>query len=48
MAAAMALGAEGVNMGTRFCATVEAPIHEHIKQALVHASERDTNLIFEP
>lgn len=46
MAAAFALGAEGINMGTRFCATVEAPIHEHIKQALVNASERDTNLIF--
>lgn len=46
MAAAFALGAEGVNMGTRFCATVEAPIHEQIKQALVRASERDTKLIF--
>jgi len=46
MAAAFALGAEGINMGTRFCATVEAPIHQHIKQALVNASERDTNLIF--
>lgn len=46
MAAALALGAEGVNMGTRFCATVEAPIHADIKQALVRASERDTNLIF--
>ncbi len=46
MAAAMALGAEGVNMGTRFCATVEAPIHPAIKDALVRASERDTNLIF--
>jgi len=46
MAAAMALGAEGVNMGTRFCATVEAPIHDGIKQALVRAGERDTNLIF--
>lgn len=46
MAAALALGAEGVNMGTRFCATVEAPIHEKIKQALVRASERETNLIF--
>lgn len=46
MAAALALGAEGINMGTRFCATLEAPIHEHIKQALVNASERDTNLIF--
>lgn len=46
MAAAMMLGAEGVNMGTRFCATKEAPIHDAIKQALVNASERDTNLIF--
>lgn len=46
MAAAMMLGAEGVNMGTRFCATQEAPIHDNIKQALVAATERDTNLIF--
>ena len=46
MAAALALGAEGINMGTRFCATQEAPIHEHIKQALIHAGERDTQLIF--
>ena len=45
LAAALVLGAEGVNMGTRFCATREAPIHEHIKQALVNASERDTRLI---
>ena len=46
MAGAMALGAEGINMGTRFCATQEAPIHPNIKQALVEASERDTALIF--
>jgi len=46
LAAALALGAEGVNMGTRFCATMEAPIHSNIKQALVRASERETNLIF--
>ncbi len=46
MAAALVLGAEGVNMGTRFCATQEAPIHANIKQALVNATERDTNLIF--
>lgn len=46
MAAALALGAEGVSMGTRFCATAEAPIHEQIKQALVRATERDTQLIF--
>ncbi len=45
MAAALALGAEGINMGTRFCATKEAPIHDNIKQALVNASERDTRLI---
>ena len=46
MAAALALGADGINMGTRFCATVEAPLHDNIKQALVGASERDTQLIF--
>lgn len=46
LAAALALGAAGVNMGTRFCATSEAPIHDDIKRALVEASERDTRLIF--
>lgn len=46
LAAALVLGAEGVNMGTRFCATQEAPIHAEIKAALVRASERDTRLIF--
>jgi len=46
MAAALALGAEGINMGTRFCATREAPIHDAIKQALVEATERDTRLMF--
>ncbi len=46
MAAALALGAEGVNMGTRFCVTQEAPIHPKIKQAMVQSSERDTTLIF--
>lgn len=46
MAAALALGAEGVNMGTRFCATQEAPIHENIKKMMVEKTERDTNLIF--
>ena len=44
--AALALGADGINMGTRFCATQEAPIHEKFKQALVDANERDTELIF--
>jgi nitronate monooxygenase len=46
MAAALVLGAEGVNMGTRFQVTQEAPIHENIKKALVGANERDTKLIF--
>jgi NADH:quinone reductase (non-electrogenic) len=46
MAAAFAMGAEGINMGTRFCATQEAPIHNNVKQALVRGSERDTALIF--
>ncbi|WP_118137078.1 nitronate monooxygenase family protein [Oceanicella sp. SM1341] len=46
LAAALAMGAEGINMGTRFCATREAPIHENIKRALVAASEHDTRLIF--
>ncbi|HWS75342.1 MAG TPA: nitronate monooxygenase family protein [Quisquiliibacterium sp.] len=46
MAAALAMGCEGINMGTRFCATVEAPIHPNIKQAMVERGERDTNLIF--
>jgi len=46
LAAALALGAEGVNMGTRFMATVEAPIHQKIKQALVDAKITDTTHIF--
>jgi NADH:quinone reductase (non-electrogenic) len=44
--AALALGAEGINMGTRFCATKEAPIHDNVKQAYVENDERGTNLIF--
>lgn len=46
LVAALALGAEGVNMGTRFCATKEAPIHDAFKQALVKNDERATDLIF--
>lgn len=46
LVAALALGAEGINMGTRFCATKEAPIHENIKQAMVSGDERSTALIF--
>ncbi|MCY4187844.1 MAG: nitronate monooxygenase [Bryobacterales bacterium] len=45
LAAALALGADGMNMGTRFVATVECPVHDAVKQALVHASERDTRLL---
>ena len=46
MAAAFALGAEGINMGSRFVATKEAPVHENMKQAMVEADERQTELIF--
>ena len=45
LAAAIALGAEGINMGTRFMCTVEAPIHQNIKQAIVDAQETDTQLV---
>jgi len=45
LVASLALGAEGMNMGTRFIATQEAPVHENVKQALVEASELDTRLI---
>ncbi len=46
LAAALALGAEGINMGTRFCATKEAPIHQAFKDAMVANDERATDLIF--
>ena len=46
LVAALALGAQGINMGTRFCATREAPIHERVKEFLVNNDERATNLIF--
>ena len=45
LVAALALGAEGVNMGTRFCATVEAKIHENVKKKIVENTERDTVLV---
>jgi len=45
LVAALALGAEAVNMGTRFCATVEAKIHENVKQKIVENTERDTVLV---
>ena len=46
LVAALALGADGINMGTRFCATQEAPIHDGIKQAIVANDERATELMF--
>jgi nitronate monooxygenase len=46
LAAALALGADGISMGTRFMCTVESPIHQRIKAAIVAGSERDTELIF--
>jgi nitronate monooxygenase len=45
LVAALALGADGINMGTRFIATREAPVHDNVKNALVKASELDTRLI---
>ncbi len=45
LVAALALGADGINMGTRFIATTEAPVHQNVKDALVRASELDTRLI---
>ncbi|CAK7563142.1 MAG: hypothetical protein SEPTF4163_001001 [Sporothrix epigloea] len=46
LAAALCLGACGINMGTRFVCTVEAPVHHKIKEAIVHAQETDTMLAF--
>jgi NAD(P)H-dependent flavin oxidoreductase YrpB (nitropropane dioxygenase family) len=46
LVAALALGAEGINMGTRFCATQEAPIHDNVKAKYVENDERGTNVIF--
>ncbi|KAI9707616.1 MAG: hypothetical protein M1836_000577 [Candelina mexicana] len=45
LAAALSLGAEGINMGTRFMCTVEAPIHQKVKEAIVDAQETDTELV---
>ena len=45
LAAALSMGADGINMGTRFIATKEAPVHQNVKEALVAASELDTELI---
>jgi nitronate monooxygenase len=48
LVAALSLGAEGMNMGTRFMATKEAPIHDNVKQALLAATELDTRLVMRP
>ncbi|WP_416401899.1 NAD(P)H-dependent flavin oxidoreductase [Alicycliphilus denitrificans] len=48
LVAALALGAEGINMGTRFLATAEAPVHPNVKQAILEASELDTRLVMRP
>jgi NADH:quinone reductase (non-electrogenic) len=48
LVAALSLGADGMNMGTRFIATKEAPVHQHVKQALLAATELDTRLVMRP
>jgi len=48
LVAALAMGAEGMNMGTRFIATKEAPVHQNVKDAIVAASELDTRLVMRP
>ena len=48
LVASLAMGAEGINMGTRFIATQEAPVHENVKQAILAANELDTRLIMRP
>ena len=48
LVASLAMGAEGMNMGTRFIATKDAPVHENVKQAILSASELDTRLVMRP
>lgn len=48
LVASLSLGAEGINMGTRFLATKEAPVHENVKNAILAASELDTRLVMRP
>lgn len=48
LVASLAMGADGINMGTRFLATKEAPVHSAVKQAIVEASELDTRLVMRP
>ena len=48
LVASLAMGAEGMNMGTRFLATKEAPVHDNVKNAILQATERDTRLVLRP
>jgi len=48
LVASLAMGAEGMNMGTRFIATKEAPVHQNVKDAIVNATELDTRLVMRP
>jgi len=48
LVASLAMGAQGMNMGTRFIATKEAPVHDNVKQAILQASELDTRLVMRP
>ena len=48
LVASLAMGAEGMNMGTRFVVTEEAPVHENVKEAILNASELDTRLVMRP
>ena len=48
LVASLALGADGINMGTRFIATLEAPVHDNVKQAILAATELDTRLVMRP
>ena len=48
LVASLAMGADGMNMGTRFIATKDAPVHENVKQAILAASELDTRLVMRP
>src|SRR5277367_2529181 len=48
LVAALAMGADGMNMGTRFMATKEAPVHDNVKKAIIGASELDTRLVMRP
>ncbi|MEL6738779.1 MAG: nitronate monooxygenase, partial [Pseudomonadota bacterium] len=48
LVASLAMGAQGMNMGTRFIATKEAPVHDNVKAAIVAASELDTRLVMRP